>query len=84
LRAIRSVSSSASPRLIRPISFAVASATSGFPCSSARRKTVRAWPCEVDAHPPRGRDDAPESRGSPASDPLHCGLQALQPTHHLP
>jgi hypothetical protein len=31
---------------------AVASATSRLPCSSARRKTVWGWPCEVDAPPP--------------------------------
>jgi hypothetical protein len=52
---VSTVSSSASGRLIDPTSFAVASATSRLPCSSARRKTVREWPCEVDAPPPRGR-----------------------------
>jgi hypothetical protein len=38
-----------------PISRAVASATSRFARSRAR-KTVRGWPCEVDAPPPWGRD----------------------------
>ena len=37
-------------------SFAVASATSRFPCSSARPKIEYGRPCEVDAPPPRGRD----------------------------
>jgi hypothetical protein len=33
-------------------SFAVASAPIRFPRSSARRKIVRGWPCEVEAAPP--------------------------------
>jgi hypothetical protein len=45
--------------------FAVASATSRFLRSSARLKTVRGWPCEVDAPPPRGRDGL-ESLGEDA------------------
>jgi hypothetical protein len=40
----------------RPISRAVTSARTRLPRSSARRKIVRGWPCEVDAAPPRGRD----------------------------
>jgi hypothetical protein len=40
---------SASLRLSGGSSFAVASATSRLPRSSARRKTVRACPCEVGA-----------------------------------
>ncbi len=51
--AISSVSSSVSTRPTLPISLAVASATSKFSCWSARLKTVRGWPCEVDVPPPR-------------------------------
>ena len=40
----------------RPISRAVTSASTRLSCSSARRKIVREWPCEVDAAPLRGRD----------------------------
>jgi hypothetical protein len=50
------VSSSASAIVTRPISRAVTSASRRFSRSSARRKIVRGWPCEVDAPPLRGRD----------------------------
>src|SRR5205807_1026642 len=46
----------------RPVVSSVASETSRFPRSSARRKTVRGWPCEVDVSPPRGRDGESQSR----------------------
>jgi hypothetical protein len=67
-----------------PTSLAVASATSKFPCSSARRKTVRGCPCEVIAAPP-GADrrwesscpDAPfkdgRAGGSPRETIRHTG-----------
>jgi hypothetical protein len=50
------VSSSASAIVTRPISRAVTSARRRLSCSSARRKIVRGWPCEVDVPHLRGRD----------------------------
>jgi hypothetical protein len=49
---MRIVSSSASVRLIRRSSLAVASAMVRLPRSIARRKMLSEWPCEVDAPPP--------------------------------
>src|ERR671930_107209 len=54
-RATRAVNSSASPVVTRPISRAVTSARTRLSRSSARRKIVRGWPCEVDVAPLRGR-----------------------------
>jgi hypothetical protein len=53
-RAISIVRSSASVRLSGGSSFAVASATTRLPRSTARLKMVGGWPCEVDAPPPPG------------------------------
>jgi hypothetical protein len=52
----------ATTRLTWPISRAVASATSKFSCWSARLKTVRGSPCEVDVPPPLGPRRRFESR----------------------
>ncbi len=50
--AISAVSSSASERSRPPSSRAVISAATRLPCSSARRNTVRGWPCDVTAASP--------------------------------
>jgi hypothetical protein len=66
LRATSAVSSSASAIVTRPISRAVTSARTRLSCSSARRKIVRGWPCEVDVLHLRGRDgEASLERHSP-------------------
>jgi hypothetical protein len=86
--AIKSVSSSASARLTWPISLAVAPATSRFPRSSAHRKIVRGWACEVDLAPLRGRDDeASLKRHSPTrgggSPKAPAGQAAVLPSSAL-
>jgi hypothetical protein len=69
-RATSAVSSSASAIVTRPIARVVTSARTRLPRSSARRKIVRGWSCEVDAAPLRGRTVVNESMsvGSSAAD----------------
>ena len=68
-RATNAVSSSASATVTRPTPRAVTSASTRLPRSSARRKIVRGWPCEVDVAPPRGRAASPVYDGGK---PCNC------------
>jgi len=71
--ATSAVSSSAPAIVTRPISRAVTSASTRLSCSSARRKIVRGWPCEVDVPPPGAETARPVYDGG-----IPCNLRHIE------